>query len=242
MGTDTFTQLQNTLQLFLAKGDEMPHAYLFLTGSNKLEGLKLAREFAEKILSKPFPNVDTVQFDASLSNIEGVREVLQLASLLPVSSSRKIVLMLNMEQANTQMLNALLKTLEEPPKHTIFLLQSSRPLLATISSRCQVINLSSASSLQNEVSPEVNEALQILEATRTKGLAEKLSLVNTLAVLEDEVLLQLLQHWLAAQTKKLKDHPETFAAVRSSMETLQALQGNFNKKMVLQNFVTTALV
>ncbi len=222
------------LEGFLSNGN-LPHAFLFLG----TDDTAIVENFAQKITGKKFPNIDTVDFDAADgSGVEGIRQILQLAALLPVASNYKIVVMKNMDEANPAMQNALLKNLEEPPTHTIFLLQSARPLLPTVMSRCQVLQLGKSSI---EDSPELAEAVQILEQNRNAGLAEKLSLVNKLADLKDEQLPQLIEYWLQKQTAELRTKPENYKAVRTTMETLQALRGNFNKKMVLQNFVMSGL-
>lgn len=234
--------IDTKLQSFLEAGEAMPHAYLFLTAVRAGDGLELARDFAEKVSGQQFPNIDAVLFDAANgSGVEGIREVLQLASLMPIATKKKVALLSNMDLASPQMLNALLKTLEEPAKHSVFILVSSRPLLSTIMSRCQVINLPKATG-QTESSAELDEAMNLLESNCKTGLAERLALVSTLSELDDELLPQLIETWMRKQTAGLKKQPQNFKAVRITMETLQALRGNFNKKLVLQNFVTNALV
>lgn len=236
----SFMDIETKLQSFLEAGETMPHAYLFLGTARA--GFDLAKDFAGKISKQPFPNIDTVFFDAiDGSGIEGIREVLQLAALMPVAAQKKVVLMTNMDLASPQMLNALLKTLEEPAKHTVFILLSSRPLLSTVMSRCQVIQLLKTEQ-EIETPTKLNETIGLLESNRSAGMAERMALVNILANLDDELLPQVIEHWLKCQIKELKQQPQKFKAVRATMETLQALRGNFNKKMVLQNFVTSGLV
>lgn len=236
-------QVTKTLDAFLNESTAMPQAYLFLGSSaDNSDARETLQTFASKITDQIFPNVDTLVFNASDSTgVEGIREVLQLAALMPVAAKRKVVLMLNMDQASPQMLNALLKTLEEPAAHTTLLLLSNRPLLATIMSRCQVFSLQNGAASQ-EMSDELTEALQLLTSHRTAGQAERMVLVSELANLEDELLPQVIEAWLHQQVAELKESPQKYSAVRATMETLQSLRGNFNKKMVLQNFVTTALV
>lgn len=231
-------QVTKTLDAFLVSS-AAPQAYLFISRSN---GLELAESFAEKITKQNLPNADVVNFDAANTDgITGVRDMLRLAALMPVNGGRKVVLMQNMDQASVQMLNALLKTLEEPPSHTTFILLSNRPLLATIMSRCQVFALPHQA-FQENTSEELTEAFNLLKNNTTAGMAERMALVNTLANLDDEILPQVVEQWMYKLVNDLKKAPQKFKAVRNSMETLQSLQGNFNKKMVLQNFVTNSLV
>lgn len=216
------------LKSFLENPENIPHAFLLL-----------GQESVGRELVKDFLNSDSIQFDASDSNLESLREILHLASLKAVSGAKKFVLLLNMDKANVQMQNALLKTLEEPSNDTVLVLVSATPLLPTIMSRCQVIFLPREQS--TEISAEVLEGLELLEKHRAVGLAEKLALVNTLAELDDEVLPEVVEQWIYKLTSELKTTPQKYTLVRNALETYQALKGNFNKKMVLQNFVTTAL-
>lgn len=235
-------QLLKTLDAFLENTDTMPQAYLFLGSSAEgTSSRTLVEQFAQKITNQQIPSMDIVVYDAATEGgIQLLRESMQLASLMPAESKHKVVLMLNMQNANVQMQNALLKSLEEPPKQTVFILLSTLPMLPTIVSRCQVFNIPR---VEGEVqdSDELTEALTKLEQHRTLGLAEKTALATELADLDDSLLARLVESWIYKLTAELKQTPKKFTAVRSSLETLESLRGNFNKKMVLQKFVTTAL-
>lgn len=238
-------QITASLDSLIQRGvDHLPHAYLFIGAS--IVTKQTAERFAEQILGKPFANnVDAVYFDVadSGSSIAVLREVIHISSLRPVQAARKVVLLEHVEQASVQMMNALLKTLEEPPAHTLYILLSSRPLLATVMSRCQVFNLSTNAAVAHiEDLPEDVRALLItLQERQHAGIAERMTLVSKLADVEDAPLQQLISHWLQIQKAELAKNPQNFPAVRCTMETLQSLQGNFNKKMVLQNFVLNSL-
>lgn len=230
-----------TLQSFLSGDRPLPQAYFFMGTSGALDA---AKSFATKILDQEFPNVDSIQFDAAddeASSVSAIREVIHMASLMPVQSRYKVVLMQHMDKASAQMMNALLKTLEEPPQHTIFLLVSHRPLLATIMSRCQVFNLAGTNDQSVELPEDVVEQLATLKKHVTAGTAERMALVSKLSELDDVLLKQVIEQWMHMQVDELRTTPQKFTATRNTMETLQSLNGNFNKKMVLQNFVLTGL-
>ena len=235
-------QLTATLNSFMNAPSTMPQAFLFMGSSHESsDSLQVVRAFADKIVGGRFAgNADAVLYDAAISEdgVAGIREVLNLASLSPVMTSRKVVMMLNMQLATTQMLNALLKTLEEPPVHVVFLMLSERAMLPTVMSRCQVFGLHDEDSKNLNGS---NESLELLTSNRTAGLAERMVLVNKLATMEDTDLSRLLQRWLILQVEELKQSPNKFSAVRATSEAIISLRGNFNKKMVLQQFVTAGL-
>lgn len=81
--------------------------------------------------------------DHAQVRVDEVRTVVNFASLSASQNGAKVVLVPLAEELNTQAANCLLKTLEEPPPATYFLLCTRTPsrLLPTIRSRCQVLRL-----------------------------------------------------------------------------------------------------
>lgn len=84
--------------------------------------------------------------------IEQVREIEQQVMYRPLIGTRKIFLIDDADRMTIGAANALLKTLEEPPDHSLFLLISSRPaaLPATIRSRCQALRFTTPARTQVE--------------------------------------------------------------------------------------------
>jgi len=90
-----------------------------------------------------FPIVDVE--DRTNILIEQVRKLIdQQLGLMPRVESKRVVLILEADKMTEEAANCFLKTLEEPPLDTIFVLTSSRidSLLPTIRSRCQTVHLS----------------------------------------------------------------------------------------------------
>lgn len=75
--------------------------------------------------------------------VEQVRELQRSLALHPYEASYRIALLLRFEEAHPAAMNALLKTLEEPPERVILLVTAESPesLLPTIVSRCEVLRL-----------------------------------------------------------------------------------------------------
>jgi DNA polymerase-3 subunit delta' len=96
---------------------------------------------------EPDPEQTTPQI-----KIEQVREIEQQIVYRPLIGSRKICLIDDADRMTIGAANALLKTLEEPPDHSLFLLISSRPaaLPATIRSRCQALRFTTPGRTQVE--------------------------------------------------------------------------------------------
>jgi DNA polymerase-3 subunit gamma/tau len=86
-------------------------------------------------------NIDVVEIDAaSQTGVDNVREnIIENARFKPTKSKYKIFIIDEVHMLSTSAFNALLKTLEEPPEHAIFILATTEQhkLPATVISRCQ---------------------------------------------------------------------------------------------------------
>lgn len=126
------------------------------------------------------PDVLTLVAHGQYIKISQVREALRIIPFQPVEGGFRIVVIDECHLMNDEAANALLKTLEEPPSKTRFILISSQPenLLVTIRSRCQRLAFArlSASELavilgRQQVDPELHE-----ELTRLAGGSAKVAL------------------------------------------------------------------
>ncbi len=85
-------------------------------------------------------NVDIIEIDAaSNSRVEEMRALIERAEFAPLNSKKKVYIIDEAHMLTKNASNALLKTLEEPPEHVVFILATTEPqmLPATIVSRCQ---------------------------------------------------------------------------------------------------------
>jgi len=83
---------------------------------------------------------DIIEIDAASNNgIDEIREIRNKANLVPTTGKYKVYIIDEVHMLTTGAFNALLKTLEEPPAHIIFILATTEPhkIPATILSRCQ---------------------------------------------------------------------------------------------------------
>ena len=84
--------------------------------------------------------VDIIEIDAASNNgVEEIRDLKSKITLVPTTGKYKIYIIDEVHMLSTGAFNALLKTLEEPPKHVIFILATTDPhkIPPTILSRCQ---------------------------------------------------------------------------------------------------------
>jgi DNA polymerase III subunit gamma/tau len=133
------------------------HAYL-LCGTRGTGKTSTAKIFAQAvncespILGNPCHQCDTcrhieshtsmnvIEIDAASNNgVDNIREIREEVKYTPTEGKYKVYIIDEVHMLSTGAFNALLKTLEEPPSHVIFILATTEPhkILATILSRCQ---------------------------------------------------------------------------------------------------------
>jgi DNA polymerase-3 subunit gamma/tau len=85
-------------------------------------------------------NVDVIEIDAASNRgIDEIRELREKVKYLPSSLRKKVYIIDEVHMLTTEAFNALLKVLEEPPEHVMFIMATTEPnkVLPTIMSRCQ---------------------------------------------------------------------------------------------------------
>lgn len=154
--------LQNAI-----KFGRIAHAYIF-SGPRGTGKTSLARIFSKTVNCKnldannPEPcnkcdncnsitsgqNMDVFEIDAaSNTSVDNVRELIEKVNFLPALGKFKIYIIDETHMLSNSAFNALLKTLEEPPEHVIFILATTEPhkIPVTIQSRCQRMDFSKIS-------------------------------------------------------------------------------------------------
>ena len=122
---------------------------------------------------------DIVEMDAASNNsVEDVRDIREAVNFLPTKAKYRVYIIDEVHMLSTGAFNALLKTLEEPPKHVKFLLATTEPqkIPATILSRCQRFDFKRIS---NE---DIIKRLKIVcKESKIEISDEALNLIATLA-------------------------------------------------------------
>jgi len=147
---------------------------------------------------------DVLEFDAaSNSRVEEMRDVLDKVKFAPTAVNYKVYIIDEVHMLSISAFNALLKTLEEPPKHVIFILATTEPhkIPLTIISRCQRFDFRriTAGSIVNRMKLIVEEtgvncdeaALQMIARAAEGGMRDALSLLDqAISYSQDRVTLE----------------------------------------------------
>lgn len=134
--------ITDTLKHAITSG-RIAHAYLF-TGPRGVGKTSIARILAHELNGLPYltedSHLDIIEIDAaSNGGVEEVRDLRERVHIAPSSGKYKVYIIDEVHMMTTSAFNALLKTLEEPPAHAVFILATTEAhkLPATIISRTQ---------------------------------------------------------------------------------------------------------
>lgn len=192
VGQDHIT---TTLANSIASG-QISHAYLF-TGPRGVGKTSIARILAHEINKLPYDgtqHLDIIEIDAASNRkIDDIRDLREKVHIAPTSSRFKVYIIDEVHMLTGESFNALLKTLEEPPAHVVFIMATteSHKLPATIISRTQRYSFKPAqndkiiSHLRNISDQEnikiTDEALSIIAEQGDGSFRDSISLLDQLA-------------------------------------------------------------
>lgn len=203
--------LRNAIEL-----DKISHAYLF-TGPRGTGKTSTARIFAKSLNCKEGPTInpcgvcenciditnstpmDVIEIDAASNRkVEDAQNILEKVMYAPVNSRYKIYIIDEVHMLSTTAFNALLKTLEEPPKNVIFILATTEvhKVLDTIKSRCQRFDFKRITTddivkhlryiADNEKINITDDALFTIAKNSAGGMRDSIALLDQLSVLDGE--------------------------------------------------------
>lgn len=123
-------------------------------------------ESCSDILQNRSTNV--IEIDAASNNgVDNIRDILEKVHYPPVAGTHKIYIIDEVHMLSTGAFNALLKTLEEPPAHVVFVLATTDPhkVLPTVHSRCQRFEFKriSATDIAENIAPFLDQENAVVE-------------------------------------------------------------------------------
>ncbi len=158
------------------KQGNISHAYLF-SGTRGTGKTSIARIFAEDIGAS---KNDIYEIDAASNRgIDDIRELREAVQVLPMESPYKVYIIDEVHMLTKEAFNALLKTLEEPPKHAVFVLATTemQKLPDTVVSRCQTFSFKKPN---HEVLKEL-----VLDIAKREGFSIDASSADLITILGD---------------------------------------------------------
>jgi len=211
------THVKRTLQNALL-ANKTTHAYLF-SGPRGTGKTSTAKIFAKALNCETAPasepcnecptclsitegsHPDVIEFDAaSNSRVEEMRDIIEKVRFAPANARFKVYIIDEVHMLSTSAFNALLKTLEEPPPHAVFILATTEPhkLPATIISRCQRFDFKRLSSndilermkvvLEDINLPYEEQALKVIAQAAAGGMRDALSLLDQVVSFSGDTL------------------------------------------------------
>ncbi|MBR4471759.1 MAG: DNA polymerase III subunit gamma/tau [Erysipelotrichaceae bacterium] len=189
------------------RNNKIAHAYLF-AGPRGTGKTSIAKLFAKAINCQDFKeeacdscanckaylegnHPDIIELDAASNNgVDDIRQIIEQVPYAPMLGKYKVYIIDEVHMLTTQAFNALLKTLEEPPAHAIFILATTDPqkVIPTVLSRCQRYNFSKINPyeirkrtmeiLQKEGIPYEEKAVEEIARMAEGGMRDALSLLE----------------------------------------------------------------
>jgi len=225
--------LQNAL-----KTNKMSHAYLFCgpRGTGKTTVAKLVAKSVNCLNPEKAPcnecehcrtiqngtHPDVIEIDAASNNgVDEIRDLIEKVKYAPIQAKYKVYIVDEVHMLSQGAFNALLKTLEEPPSHVIFILATTEPhkVLPTIISRCQRYDFVRVN--RKDIQMRIEE---VLKAEKIEYELEAIRLISQLADGGVRDALSILEQCIAySGNNLLAEHVNDIYGIATTQDKLKLL-------------------
>jgi DNA polymerase-3 subunit gamma/tau len=267
------TQISQTLQKAF-QADKLSHAYLFC-GPRGTGKTSTARILAKMINCETTPaegvvipcnacsactsitngsNLDLIEIDAASNRgIDDIRDLKERIKLAPTQSKKKIYIIDEVHMLTTEAFNALLKTLEEPPAHVVFIMATTeiQKLPQTILSRVQRMDFKLASiddltqAMERVVKEEKltaePEALKLIAKIADGSFRDCLKLLDQIASKGEAITLKSVEEGL--KSSSFQDILDLVGAIKTkeNSRALGIIRNQSEKGINIKEFSTQVL-
>lgn len=247
-------QVTKILQAAADRG-EFAHAYL-LTGQKGTGKTSVARILAHLINGTDYnsEDIDIIEIDAaSRGSVDDARELREKSFIAPVSSTHKIYIIDEVHMLSTPAFNALLKIIEEPPRHVVFILATTeiQKVPATILSRVQrfhfrpvkndtVANHLKAIAKEEKIAID-DEAIDLISERGGGSFRDSISLLDQLSGSDEKINRQTVEEILGLAPDNIIDNIVQSVINRKPEDVINYLNSLY-REGINANLITNQII
>ncbi|MFO0920444.1 MAG: DNA polymerase III subunit gamma/tau [Candidatus Saccharimonadales bacterium] len=242
------TTLSNAL-----KNNNVSHAYLF-TGPRGVGKTSIARILAHEVNELKYEDnsvhLDIIEIDAASNRrIDEIRDLRDKVHISPASAKYKVYIIDEVHMLTKEAFNALLKTLEEPPEHVIFILATTEvnKLPETIISRTQhfkfnpiaendIVNHLKEIS-QNEGIALADDAAKVIAEHGDGSFRDSISLLDKLKSTSSEIDLEMVNSTLGLAPNALVVRFIDYIEKSASQDVIQLLENSISQGVQVNSII-----